>query len=193
MSSVHVFCCFQGKTGFGMPRNTQTKVDFADHDKQWLIEEQKQYSDAIVRLQSGTNQFESQKVFLICSKTNLCFSPVCSMLLHLLCSLIFSHFSLINHYGMCASVWPVVRLQGKTGFGMPRNTQTKVEFAEHGARWAVADNSAHDSIVRLQSGTNQYESQKVVFVEENVLYVMWSSVPRCPNLILDFEKCGRIA
>ncbi|ULU10103.1 hypothetical protein L3Y34_014436 [Caenorhabditis briggsae] len=44
-----------------MPRNTQTKVDFADHDKQWLIEEQKQYSDAIVRLQSGTNQFESQK------------------------------------------------------------------------------------------------------------------------------------
>ncbi|CCD70001.1 CaLponIn-liKe proteins [Caenorhabditis elegans] len=60
-SGTNQFDSQRGKTGFGMPRNTQTKVDFADHDKQWLIEEQKQYSDAIVRLQSGTNQFESQK------------------------------------------------------------------------------------------------------------------------------------
>lgn len=66
VSSMWCVRVFQGKTGFGMPRNTQTKVDFADRDKQWLIEEQKQYSDAIVRLQSGTNQFESQKVPIAC-------------------------------------------------------------------------------------------------------------------------------
>ncbi|CAI5439323.1 unnamed protein product [Caenorhabditis angaria] len=111
-SGTNQFDSQRGKTGFGMPRNTQTKVEFADRDKQWAIEEQKLQSDSIVRLQSGTNQFESQK--------------------------------------------------GKTGFGMPRNTQTKVEFADHGAaRWAITDQTQqHDQFVRLQSGTNQYESQK---------------------------------
>ncbi|CAD6194721.1 unnamed protein product [Caenorhabditis auriculariae] len=125
----------QGKTGFGMPRNTQTKVEFADEDKQWSIEEQKHLSDAIVRLQSGTNQYESQKVF--------CFSSFVlqqrKALLHVLCCL----------------------RTGKTGFGMPRNTQTKVEFADQDKQWSIEEQKhLSDAIVRLQSGTNQYESQK---------------------------------
>ncbi|EYC25729.1 hypothetical protein Y032_0011g1358 [Ancylostoma ceylanicum] len=46
-----------------MPRNVQTAVEFADDGKQWNIE-QLRSSDATVRLQSGTNQFESQKIGL---------------------------------------------------------------------------------------------------------------------------------
>lgn len=67
-------------------------------------------TDGLVPLQSGTNQFDSQK--------------------------------------------------GKTGFGMPRNTATAVEFADAGKKWTIDELRATDSIVRLQSGTNQYESQK---------------------------------
>ncbi|TKR96761.1 hypothetical protein L596_010736 [Steinernema carpocapsae] len=67
-------------------------------------------TDGIVPLQSGTNQYDSQK--------------------------------------------------GKTGFGMPRNTSTNVQFSDHGKRWTIEDLKASDSIVRLQSGTNKYESQK---------------------------------
>lgn len=67
-------------------------------------------TDGLVPLQSGTNQFDSQK--------------------------------------------------GKTGFGMPRNTATPVEFADSGKKWTIEELRATDSIVRLQSGTNQYESQK---------------------------------
>ncbi|VDD93981.1 unnamed protein product [Enterobius vermicularis] len=66
-------------------------------------------TDGIVPLQSGTNQFDSQK--------------------------------------------------GKTGFGMPRNTATAVNFADRGKKWTIEDLRASDSIVRLQSGTNRFESQ----------------------------------
>ena len=44
-----------------MPRNTQTKVELYDEEKRWTID-QFRSRDAIVRLQSGSNQFESQKV-----------------------------------------------------------------------------------------------------------------------------------
>lgn len=54
-----------------------------------------------------------------------------------------------------------VLLQGKTGFGMPRNTQTAVEFADNGKKWNIEQLRTSDATVRLQSGTNQYESQKV--------------------------------
>ncbi|GMT28487.1 hypothetical protein PFISCL1PPCAC_19784, partial [Pristionchus fissidentatus] len=49
----------KGKTGFGMPRNTSTKVQFGDDGKRWNIEGAK--DNDFVRLQSGTNQFDSQK------------------------------------------------------------------------------------------------------------------------------------
>ncbi|VDO47441.1 unnamed protein product [Haemonchus placei] len=78
-------------------------------DGKWTLRQLRQ-TDAIVPLQSGTNQFDSQR--------------------------------------------------GKTGFGMPRNTQTAVEFADDGKRWAIEQLRASDAIVRLQSGTNQFESQK---------------------------------
>ncbi|CAI4222191.1 unnamed protein product [Auanema sp. JU1783] len=78
-------------------------------DGKWTLRQLRQ-SDAIVPLQSGTNQFDSQR--------------------------------------------------GKTGFGMPRNTQTAVQFADDGKRWSIDQLRQSDSIVRLQSGTNQYESQK---------------------------------
>ncbi|KAK6025330.1 calponin family repeat-containing domain protein [Ostertagia ostertagi] len=78
-------------------------------DGRWTLRQLRQ-TDAIVPLQSGTNQFDSQR--------------------------------------------------GKTGFGMPRNTQTAVEFADNGKRWAIEQLRASDAIVRLQSGTNQFESQK---------------------------------
>ncbi|KAK0423912.1 hypothetical protein QR680_008402 [Steinernema hermaphroditum] len=67
-------------------------------------------TDGIVPLQSGTNQFDSQK--------------------------------------------------GKTGFGMPRNTQTNVDFSDQGKRWTMEELKTGDNFVRLQSGTNKYESQK---------------------------------
>ena len=50
-------------------------------------------------------------------------------------------------------------LQGKTGFGMPRNTATPVNFADGGKKWTIEELRATDSIVRLQSGTNRFESQ----------------------------------
>ncbi|KJH50569.1 calponin family repeat-containing domain protein [Dictyocaulus viviparus] len=78
-------------------------------DGKWTLRQLRQ-TDAIVPLQSGTNQFDSQR--------------------------------------------------GKTGFGMPRNTQTAVEFADNGKRWSIEQLRGSDSIVRLQSGTNQFESQK---------------------------------
>uniref|UniRef100_A0A0N5AJ94 Calponin-homology (CH) domain-containing protein n=1 Tax=Syphacia muris TaxID=451379 RepID=A0A0N5AJ94_9BILA len=59
-SGTNQFDSQKGKTGFGMPRNTATPVNFADRGKKWTIEELRA-SDAIVRLQSGTNRFESQK------------------------------------------------------------------------------------------------------------------------------------
>jgi hypothetical protein len=53
-------------------------------------------------------------------------------------------------------------LKGKTGFGTPRNTQKRVEFAENGNnRWAIYYTGLPDTEVRLQSGTNKFESQKV--------------------------------
>ncbi|KAE9420507.1 hypothetical protein Angca_003021 [Angiostrongylus cantonensis] len=78
-------------------------------DGKWTLRQLRQ-TDAIVPLQSGTNQFDSQR--------------------------------------------------GKTGFGMPRNTRTAVEFADNGKRWSIEQLRASDAIVRLQSGTNQFESQK---------------------------------
>ncbi|KAK5975986.1 hypothetical protein GCK32_011336 [Trichostrongylus colubriformis] len=79
-------------------------------DGRWTLRQLRQ-TDAIVPLQSGTNQFDSQR--------------------------------------------------GKTGFGMPRNTQTPVEFADNGKRWTIEQLRSNDTIVRLQSGTNQFDSQKV--------------------------------
>ncbi|KAL3074808.1 hypothetical protein niasHS_014253 [Heterodera schachtii] len=63
--------------------------------------------------------------------------------------------------------------KGKTGFGTPRNTQTRVEFAEdnyHGAtnivarRWRVGLSplGMPDTEIRLQSGTNKFDSQKLM-------------------------------
>ncbi|KAH7723430.1 Protein K03E5.2 b [Aphelenchoides avenae] len=69
-------------------------------------------TDGIVPLQSGTNQFDSQR--------------------------------------------------GKTCFGTPRNTQKKVEFSSEDAnrRWQVNDLGQHDNLIRLQAGTNRFDSQK---------------------------------
>ncbi|KAI6182849.1 hypothetical protein M3Y97_00425000 [Aphelenchoides bicaudatus] len=67
-------------------------------------------TDSLVPLQSGTNQFDSQK--------------------------------------------------GKTGFGMPRNTATKVEFADQEKRYKVEELTQRDNLIRLQSGTNKFDSQK---------------------------------
>ncbi|VDL76665.1 unnamed protein product [Nippostrongylus brasiliensis] len=61
----------------------------------WTLRQLRQ-TDAIVPLQSGTNQFDSQR--------------------------------------------------GKTGFGMPRNTQTAVEFADNGKRWTIEQLRTSDSI-----------------------------------------------
>ncbi|RCN53153.1 calponin family repeat-containing domain protein [Ancylostoma caninum] len=78
-------------------------------DGKWTLRQLRQ-TDAIVPLQSGTNQFDSQR--------------------------------------------------GKTGFGMPRNVQTAVEFADDGKQWNIEQLRSSDATVRLQSGTNQFESQK---------------------------------
>ncbi|VDO18459.1 unnamed protein product [Heligmosomoides polygyrus] len=94
----------------------------------WTLRQLRQ-TDAIVPLQSGTNQFDSQRCVSLVS------CPVCVPYL------LFS-------------------VQGKTSFGMPRNTQTAVEFADNGKRWTIEQLRGGDSIVRLQSGTNQFESQK---------------------------------
>ncbi|PAV59810.1 hypothetical protein WR25_08021 [Diploscapter pachys] len=59
-SGTNAFDSQRGKTGFGMPRNTQTKVELYDDEKRWTID-QFRSRDSIVRLQSGSNQFESQK------------------------------------------------------------------------------------------------------------------------------------
>uniref|UniRef100_A0A914XC43 Calponin family repeat-containing domain protein n=1 Tax=Plectus sambesii TaxID=2011161 RepID=A0A914XC43_9BILA len=86
--------------------------------------QQLRQTDGLVPLQSGTNQYDSQK--------------------------------------------------GMTGFGTPRNTSTRVtssnpdfpptdhlddERQTYG-RWSVQQLRATDGIVRLQSGTNQYDSQR---------------------------------
>ena len=47
---------------------------------------------------------------------------------------------------------------------MPRNTQTAVEFADEGKRYVIDDVRSQDAIIRLQSGTNKFESQKVSFL-----------------------------
>ncbi|CAJ0593548.1 unnamed protein product [Cylicocyclus nassatus] len=78
-------------------------------DGKWTLRQLRQ-TDAIVPLQSGTNQFDSQR--------------------------------------------------GKTGFGMPRNAVTGVEFADDGKRWTIEQMRSSDATVRLQSGSNQFESQK---------------------------------
>ncbi|VDN51267.1 unnamed protein product, partial [Dracunculus medinensis] len=79
-------------------------------------------TDGIVPLQSGTNQFDSQKVLIF-----------------------FAFFEYLH---------------GKTGFGMPRNTSTNIQFTDKGKKWTIEQLRATDSVVRLQSGTNQFESQK---------------------------------
>ncbi|MFH4976060.1 hypothetical protein AB6A40_002769 [Gnathostoma spinigerum] len=43
---------------------------------------------------------------------------------------------------------------------MPRNTSLPVQYADSGHRWTIEQLRATDSIVRLQSGTNQFDSQK---------------------------------
>ncbi|CAJ0567253.1 unnamed protein product, partial [Mesorhabditis spiculigera] len=60
-SGTNQFDSQKGKTGFGMPRNTATKVEMADEgiERQWFVEPEK--NDPVIRLQSGSNQFESQK------------------------------------------------------------------------------------------------------------------------------------
>ncbi|KAI6241267.1 hypothetical protein M3Y99_00351600 [Aphelenchoides fujianensis] len=54
----------------------------------------------------------------------------------------------------------LVPLQDVTGFGMPRNTKTKVEFADDNKRYRVEELTTRDNLIRLQSGTNRFESQK---------------------------------
>jgi len=44
---------------------------------------------------------------------------------------------------------------------MPRNTQTRVVFADEGKRFNVEGAAKNDSQIRLQSGTNAFDSQKV--------------------------------
>ena len=65
-------------------------------------------------------------------------------------------------YNACVQSPCVLCVQGKTGFGMPRNNLTAVEFADDGKRWTIEQMRSTDATVRLQSGTNQFESQKVV-------------------------------
>jgi len=56
-------------------------------------------------------------------------------------------------------------LKGKTSFGTPRNTQKRVEFYEGNGtqqhRWACSITGLPDREIRLQSGSNKFESQKV--------------------------------
>uniref|UniRef100_A0A914MFR8 Uncharacterized protein n=1 Tax=Meloidogyne incognita TaxID=6306 RepID=A0A914MFR8_MELIC len=56
--------------------------------------------------------------------------------------------------------------KGKTSFGTPRNTQKRVEFYEGNGtqqhRWACSITGLPDREIRLQSGSNKFESQKVV-------------------------------
>lgn len=47
---------------------------------------------------------------------------------------------------------------------MPRNTKTRVEFGDRGKRWTIDGFNRQDNQIRLQSGTNQFESQRVSFV-----------------------------
>uniref|UniRef100_A0AC35TU09 Calponin family repeat-containing domain protein n=1 Tax=Rhabditophanes sp. KR3021 TaxID=114890 RepID=A0AC35TU09_9BILA len=60
-SGTNQFDSQKGKTSFGMPRNTQTSIEFGAPDKNWGIQDPKGISDIHVRLQSGTNLYESQK------------------------------------------------------------------------------------------------------------------------------------
>ncbi|OZC12727.1 calponin family repeat-containing domain protein [Onchocerca flexuosa] len=43
---------------------------------------------------------------------------------------------------------------------MPRNTALNVQFADNGKKWTIEQLRATDSIIRLQSGTNKYDSQR---------------------------------
>ena len=55
-------------------------------------------------------------------------------------------------------------LKGKTSFGTPRNTQKRVEFYEGNGnqhRWACHITGLPDREIRLQSGSNKFDSQKV--------------------------------
>lgn len=44
---------------------------------------------------------------------------------------------------------------------MPRNTSTKIVFADDGKRYQVEELTQRDNLIRLQSGTNKFDSQKV--------------------------------
>uniref|UniRef100_A0A914MCN9 Uncharacterized protein n=1 Tax=Meloidogyne incognita TaxID=6306 RepID=A0A914MCN9_MELIC len=56
--------------------------------------------------------------------------------------------------------------KGKTSFGTPRNTQKRVEFYEGNGtqqhRWACSITGLPDREIRLQSGSNKFESQKLM-------------------------------
>ncbi|VDO33336.1 unnamed protein product [Brugia timori] len=95
-------------------------------------------TDGLVPLQSGTNQFDSQKVITLIGNTA---QKKCDSILSAYCLMF-------------------VNLQGKTGFGMPRNTALNVQFADDGKKWTIEKLRATDSIIRLQSGTNKYDSQR---------------------------------
>ena len=38
----------------------------------------------------------------------------------------------------------------------------KVEFGDERGRWSVLQNQNKDNLIRLQSGTNRFDSQKVI-------------------------------
>lgn len=69
-------------------------------------------------------------------------------------------------------------LKGKTSFGTPRNTQKRVEFAEGNGnqhRWACHITGLPDREIRLQSGSNKFESQKVEILNLVILLYFLSS------------------
>uniref|UniRef100_A0A8R1Y254 Uncharacterized protein n=1 Tax=Onchocerca volvulus TaxID=6282 RepID=A0A8R1Y254_ONCVO len=108
-------------------------------------------TDGLVPLQSGTNQFDSQKFtvkgFIVVHRSlQTSIQQKINFVIHL-----HDYISMQNN---------IMKLQGKTGFGMPRNTALNVQFADKGKKWTIEQLRATDSIIRLQSGTNKYDSQR---------------------------------
>uniref|UniRef100_A0A183BUZ1 Calponin-homology (CH) domain-containing protein n=1 Tax=Globodera pallida TaxID=36090 RepID=A0A183BUZ1_GLOPA len=186
-SGTNRFASQKGFVAFGTGRDVcreGVNVNVLPGDLEPLPEEKIRASDGIVRLQAGTNKFDSQKGMTLFGTgrretTRMLDSKHPD----------YSHERDIDNTeiplqmgtnkfasqkgmtGFGTNRRETTKMldtshPGKTGFGTPRNTQTRVEFADYDSnrrRWCVLSPlGMPDTEVRLQSGTNKFDSQKLM-------------------------------